>query len=305
MSRLRSHSYLAGMTTSALRRNVFFLFLLAAFAALATTGAKIKGPTPKTPSFAYLPDPQFSRFLFPGQRGFGASVVWSSTVLYFADILLEHEDPRFLAELVQTTNALDPDWAYPYEFGGLVVVGADGRTPSAKTVAILQDGIRHHPENWKLRIYLVNTLQVGRFGFSEGALADTCARVLLPLSTGRIHAPEYVKTLAFTLLKKGGRPEEAMEKLTELFRTVDDPLLQTRFQAKMMDLISPATSMIGTDSVDFRKAATSLLRSQDQQQARLAASLLIALSGEATRPAAIPAAKALARQYRSFAASQN
>ena len=305
MTSARSRSYLAGMTTSALRRSVLFVLLLAAFAALATTGAKLKGPTAKTPSFAYLPDPQFSRFLFPGQRGFGASVVWSSTVLYFADVLLEHEDPRFLAELIQTTNALDPDWSYPYEFGGLVVVGSDGRTPSTKTVAILQDGIRHHPEDWKLRIYLVNALQTGRFGFSEGALADTCARVLLPLSTGRIHAPEYVKTLAFTLLKKGGHPEEAMEKLTELFRTVEDPLLQTRFQAKMMDLIAPANSLIGTDSVDFRKAATSLLRSQDPQQAKLAASLLIGLASEASRPAAIPAAKALARQYRSFAASQN
>jgi len=293
------------MTTSALRRSISFLLLLAAFAALATTGAKIKGPTPKTPSFAYLPNPQFSRFLFPGQRGFGASVVWSSTVLYFADVLLDHEDPRFLAELVQTTNALDPDWTYPYEFGGLVVVGSDGRTPTAQTVAILQDGIRHHPDSWKLRIYLVNALQAGRFGFSEGALADTCARVLLPLSTGRIRAPEYVKTLAFTLLKKGGRPEEAMGKLTELFRTVDDPLLQMRFQAKMMDLITPALLKLGTDSVDFRKATIAMLGSQDVQQTHLAATLLISLSGEASRPAAIPAAKALASQYRNFAASQN
>ena len=299
------HSYLADMTTSALRRSISFLLLLAAFAALATTGAKIKGPTPKTPSFAYLPNPQFSRFLFPGQRGFGASVVWSSTVLYFADVLLDHEDPRFLAELVQTTNALDPDWTYPYEFGGLVVVGSDGRTPTAQTVAILQDGIRHHPDSWKLRIYLVNALQAGRFGFSEGALADTCARVLLPLSTGRIRAPEYVKTLAFTLLKKGGRPEEAMGKLTELFRTVDDPLLQMRFQAKMMDLITPALLKLGTDSVDFRKATIAMLGSQDVQQTHLAATLLISLSGEASRPAAIPAAKALASQYRNFAASQN
>jgi hypothetical protein len=293
------------MAMSALRRSVLFLLLLAGFAALATTGAMLKGASPKTPSFAYLPDPKFSRFLFPGQRSFGASLVWSSTVLYFADVLLEHEDPRFLADLVQTTNALDPQWTYPYEFGGLVVVGPDGHSPSDRTVAILQDGIRHHPKDWKLRVYLVNALQTGAFGFTKSALADTCARVLLPLSTGRMQAPEYVKTLAFTLLKNGGRPEEAMGKLTDLFRTVEDPLLQARFQDKMMDLLSPSLSEIGTDSADFRKAAVAMLRSHDPHQEQMASSILIALSDKTIRADAVSNAKALARQYRNFAAARN
>jgi hypothetical protein len=257
--------------------------------------------TAKLPPFSYLPTPEASRLVFPGQACFGSSIVWVTTVLHFADCLLEGADPRFLADLIEITTELDPQWAYPCEFAGMVVTDAKGK-PNDRTVRILSKAISRFPDNWLLRIYLVSALRDGAFGLTESVIADSSAKVLLPISAGRMRAPDYVRTLAFTLLQKSGRPDEAMRQLLAMYRSVDDPLLQVRYQEKMAKFLHGALPRIGSDSIEFPKLAGAMLKSQDPEQIRLAGDVLVTLAADSANVRAIGVAKALVGQYRQYQA---
>ena len=115
-------------------------------------------------------------------------------------------------------------------------------------------------------------------------------------------APEYARTLAFTLLQKSGRPDEAMRQLLAIYRTVDDPLLQVRFQEKMAKLLHGALPRIGSDSLEFPKLAGAMLKSGDAAQVGLADRVLVTLATDSTDRQAIGVAKDLLKQYREYQA---
>jgi len=265
-------------------------------------GQSLKRPvTAKLPPFSYLPSPEASRLVFPGQPTFGASIVWVATVLHFADCLLEGADPRFMGDLIEIAMELDKRWAYPCEFGALTVTDLKGK-PNDRTVRILEKGISRFPDNWNLRIYLVSALQDGHYGLTESVIADSCAKVLLPITTGKMKAPDYARTLAFTLIQKSGRPDEAMRQLLSMMRIVDDPLIQVRYQEKMGKLLRGSLGAIGSDSVEFPKVAGAMLKSRDAGQITLASQVLVALATDSTNPRAVAVARELVGQYRAFEA---
>lgn len=276
-----------------------FILLLSSICCIGISNSLVRPSPAKLPPFSYLPTPQSSRYVFPGQPTFGASIVWVATVLHFADCLLEGADPRFLADLIEITTELDPKWAYPCEFAGVAITDAKGK-PNERTVRILEKAIGRFPDNWLLRIYLVSALRDGAFGLTETVIADSSAKVLLPISAGRMKAPDYARTLAFTLLQKSGRPDEAMRQLLAMYRSVDDPLLQVRYQDKMAKLLHGALPRIGTDSVEFPRLAGAMLKSGDGGQVALASSVLVALASDSTDARALAVARDLVGQYRSF-----
>jgi len=283
-----------------LRRILPYILVTGTAILIAAAGTRLSQPAKaKLPPFSYLPTPQSSRYVFPGQPTFGASIVWVATVLHFADCLLEGADPRFLGDLIEITTELDPKWAYPCEFAGVAIADAKGK-PTERTVRILEKAIGRFPDNWLLRIYLVSALRDGAFGLTETVIADSSAKVLLPISAGRTKAPDYARTLAFTLLQKSGRPDEAMRQLLTLYRSVDDPLLQVRYQDKMAKLLHGALPRIGTDSVEFPRLAGAMLKSGDAGQIALANGVLVALASDSTDARALAVARDLVGQYRSF-----
>lgn len=263
-------------------------------------GHSLKRPsTAKLPPFSYLPSPQAARFVFPGQDGLGSSIAWVATVLHFADCMLEGADPSVLPDLIEIGTELDPRWEYPLEFGGVAVGDAKGK-PTVRTVELLEKGIHRFPDNWNLRIYMVAALQDAQLGLTESVIADSCAKVLLPITTGRMESPEYARTLAFTLIQKSGRPDEAMRQLLSMMRMVDDPLLQVRYQEKMAKILHGSLARIGSDSLEFPRMAGAMIKSKDPQQVGLVSDLLIALAADSTNTRAIGAAKELLGQYRAY-----
>lgn len=267
-------------------------------------GQTLKRPTlAKLPPFSYLPSPQAARLVFPGQAGFGSGIAWVTTVLHFADCLLEGADPSVLPDLIEIATELDMRWAYPLEFGGVAVSDASGK-PTVRTVRLLEKGIARFPNNWNLRVYQVYALRYATLGLSESVIADSCAKVLLPITTGKMESPEYARTLAFTLIQKSGRPDEAMRQLLSMMRMIDDPLLQVRYQEQMGKLLHGSLARIGSDSLEFPRMAGAMVKSGDPQQVGLATNLLVALAADSTNPRALSAARELLGQYRQFQADR-
>jgi hypothetical protein len=290
------------LMTIRFRSPILSVMFLGLGASAVFLGQSLKRPvTTKLPPFSYLPSPDAARIVFPGQPTFGAAIVWVATVLHFADCVLEGADPRFMADLIEITMELDKRWSYPVEFAGVTVTDLKGK-PNARTVKILEKGVSRFPDNWNLRIYLVSAIRDGSLGLTESVIADSCAKVLLPITSGKMESPDYARTLAFTLLQKSGRPDEAMRQLLAMYRSVNDPLLQVRFQAKMAGLLKGSLGAIGSDSVEFPMLAGAMLKSGDENQVGLANRVLVALAQDSANPQALGVARDLVGQYRAFQA---
>jgi hypothetical protein len=286
-------------------RGLLVALLAGGFVLSLVLGARLgERPAAKHQSLAYLPTPRFSRALFPGQGGFGASVFWSTTVLYYADVLLGDEDPRFLADLVNTVIALDPDWRYPYEFGGLVIVDSTGRRPSQEAVRILEKGVARFPDSWKLRVYLVHQLGEADLGLDSVRYADSASKVLAPLLTRRTaDMPPYLQAYAVTMIHRSGRPGEAMSALCRTYRLIGDPMVQLQLQKNMARTLAPLIPRLGLrDSLELVAAVAPLLRSKDAGESQGIERMLVDLSVDSTRERAVPAARSVLGQYRAFVA---
>lgn len=228
-----------------------------------------------------------------GYGGFASSPLWIGVIMDYADVLLEGKSASMLPAELEAVTELDPHWLYPFEFAGLVL--DDGvASHQAAAVRLLGKGIERFPDSWRLRVYLAVLMSQRGIGSAE-----ELARILLPVASDP-KAPQYARTLAFTLLHKSGRPEEAMSLLLQTYAQVPDPMVRLQFRGKIGDMLSRNGVAMGTDSVFFLDGIGALLDSKDPKDHAVAQGILAGLIDVSRREAALGAARQIAEQYRSY-----
>lgn len=293
------------MKVSSLKLHTSVLFVVAAVSYL-VSGIISKGlicDLPRVNEQAQVTlDPTLVALGVDGYSGFVASIAWVELLQSFADLVLDGKPIVQLATKAKLVTTLDPKWSYPYEFAGLMLSDSNGRSSRA-AVKILEDGILQHPADWRMRVYLAHALQNGDFGLEQSVLLDSCAKVLLPVTSESNNAPKYARTLAFTMMQASGNPSKAMDALASTYLTAKDPLVRVQLRAKFGDVLSRERVSLGPDSLSFISAIGQLLDS-DLQQAQMIKSLLIRLVQPETKDAALQEARHLARQFRAYQAAQ-
>jgi len=263
-------------------------------ALVVVSGMKVSRLDPvRVPDSPAFPDPKIMGAFSAGYGGFAASSMWIEVVMDYADILFDNKSMATFPAEIEAVTVLDPHWQYPFEFAGLVL---DDGVPAHKTRAIrlLRKGVDNFPRSWKLRLYLAMLLQEG------GAVqADSAASILMPVATDTA-SPLFARTLAFTLLHKSGRPEEAMSLLLQTYEQVPDPMVRLQFRDKIADLLRRNEVSLGAESEDFMGGIGSLLESKDPGDHSAAGRLLIGLVDTARREATLVPARQLAGQFRTF-----
>ena len=239
----------------------------------------------------------FSFFGKTGYSGLSSSVLWVYSVFKYADGLFETHHVVGLNKFIEAVNALDPDWKYPFEFGGLVFQGEMG-TDYKDAQIILRDGIRHHPGYWKFRVYLAMNM------LDHKAPSDSIANVLLPISTGGETVPIYARTLAFTILAKDGDSKHAMDLLLQAYSQIPDPLIRYSFQNKIGDLLARSGVKLGADSIPFINGVGLMLDSKRIDQIDAAKATLFQLMVPQERAKGLEMVKHFANQFREYKASQ-
>lgn len=239
----------------------------------------------------YRTSPEVSRLAALSYRTAVASALWVDLIFAYANAAFlgaSLDDVPLMADLVV---ALDPKWRYPYEFVGLVCDGKNG-TRAEDGLRLLDKGIEVYPTEWRFRLYKAMILR------GNGAEVDEVSATLLPLSRQK-DVPEYVRTLAFTLLAKEGKPQESMGLLLQTLENVRDPVLSFQFQGKIADLLRVAQVPLGKDSADFLAAMGSMLYGDSQRRAE-ARRVLVGLADPATRGRYLSAVAPIADEYRTY-----
>lgn len=271
-----------------------FYFIIISAAFLALFSARVSPQ--RENGHAIVIDESVLKYLQAGYGGFGSSISWVVNIVRYSEYLFEGASIRPVVSATISTIALDSGWLYPYEFGGLAFctgqsVGCDD------AVRVLDLGVRRFPDYWRMKVYLVMALM------ERQVSADSLAAILLPISSERIPSPDYAKTLAFSLLEKGGQREKAIFAVCQAYSESQNGMLKLQLKQKLGNLIYRADVNIGADSTDFLNAVTSLLDSAPEQTGDVR-QLVIRLVQPETKDAALQEARHLARQFRSFQAAQ-
>lgn len=245
---------------------------------------------------AYVSENAANAIRISGFGGFASSIIWVATIFDFADYLFDQGCLNLVESAVRVVNTLDPDWVYPFEFGGLVFSEEESGIFRVGQ-EFLRQGIRRHPHSWKLRMYLAMGI------VTHGGDPDSAAALLEPIAMMQGPIPEFARTLGLTIRFKAGDSKSALLNAAELLGQIDDPLIKYQFQRKIGDLLWRNDVLLGSDSSAFVGGIGSMLDA-DSSQAASAKDLLIRLVQPETKDAALQEARHLARQFRSYQAAQ-
>jgi hypothetical protein len=101
----------------------------------------------------YINSPKIIKRASLGFDGLMACIYWTRAVQYFGDrhAVREHTYNE-LAPLLEITTTLDPRMIPAYQFGASFLAPAppNGAGEPVRAVELMQYGIRHNPDNWRL-----------------------------------------------------------------------------------------------------------------------------------------------------------
>jgi tetratricopeptide (TPR) repeat protein len=101
----------------------------------------------------YIDSPKMVKRASLGFDGLMACIYWTRTVQYFGHRHYTRERTyNELAPLLEITTALDPHLLPAYQFGAsfLAPVPPDGAGEPARAIQLMEYGIAHNPDNWRL-----------------------------------------------------------------------------------------------------------------------------------------------------------
>jgi tetratricopeptide (TPR) repeat protein len=101
----------------------------------------------------YISSPKMLKRASLGFEGLMACISWTRTVQYFGHRhYLRERSYNELAPLLEITTALDPHLYPAYQFGATFLAPAppNGAGQPDRAVKLIEYGIQHNPENWRL-----------------------------------------------------------------------------------------------------------------------------------------------------------
>ncbi len=101
----------------------------------------------------YISSPKMLKRASLGFDGLMACIYWTRTVQYFGHRhFFRERSYNELAPLLEITTALDPHLYPAYQFGATFLAPAppNGAGQTDRAIRLMEYGIQHNPENWKL-----------------------------------------------------------------------------------------------------------------------------------------------------------
>lgn len=202
----------------------------------------------------YLSSDVWVKRLSLGYDGLVACLYWTRAVQHYGREHMKDRptDYRLLYPLLDITTTLDPELLLAYRFGAIFLAedppGGPGRPEQA--IDLLQKGIRHNPDYWRLwydlgYIYYQGLKDYNRASqaFYEGAKNPK--------------ANDYMRVMAAKIAAEGGNRAMARSLWMELYRSTDDPNIRQN-----------ALQHLAEDDIRTLEELLERYRQQRQQAAR-------------------------------------
>jgi hypothetical protein len=208
---------------------VLALLLAGALAgqALLQRGFERRFPRQAAERLLYLPSGQHLEILSLGFHALAADVLWMKAIGYFGSHALTDERYPWLAHILDLVTTLDPQFRYPYYFGGIVLsVAAEHAEESNR---LLRKAMARFPADWRFPFF-AGFNHFYYLGEPERAAALINYAATLP------GAPEYLPRLGASLLAESGRLESAIRFLETMAENTRDEAAREGILRKVADL---------------------------------------------------------------------
>ncbi len=186
-----------------------------------------------TEEILYIDNPRVLKKLMLGYENLAADLYWLRTVQYFGGKRREVTNKNFdlLEPLLRITVTLDPHFKIAYTYGATFLSEPFpmGAGMPAKGVALIDDGIRQHPEHWRfyldkgfLYFWYLRDYKKAAETFLEGSELEG--------------APYWMKTVAGRTLAQGGDRETARGLWQIIHDTAETPQQRDNAATHLMQL---------------------------------------------------------------------
>ncbi|MBN2374456.1 hypothetical protein JXL19_11785 [bacterium] len=210
---------------------MFFLVLVALFYSIYLIQITIDNNyrINKEERLLYLPSGRFLKPICLGYEAVVSDFLWLKAISYFGGHYFTDQSYKWLYHILDLVTTLDPMFRYPYEFGGVVLALEEGNT--RQSTALMEKGIKYHPDYWRLHFYL-------GFNYFYYHKDSKMAAFYINRAVELPGHPEYLPKLAASLLTQAGKKDTALSFLRQIYKNTNDEWLREKIQKKMDDLLA-------------------------------------------------------------------
>lgn len=170
------------------------------------------------------------KFLKPFTLGFdqlAADYFWIKTISYFGDHLTSDREYPWLYHLLDLVTTLDPNFIWPYYFGG-IVLSVEAKQVEQSNL-ILNKAMVQYPDVWKFPFYIGFNYW---FHYNDPRKAASYIQraAVLP------GAPNYLKTFPARLYSEAGTNDAAVRFLLEMLKNTQEPRLRAKIEKRIKDI---------------------------------------------------------------------
>jgi tetratricopeptide (TPR) repeat protein len=180
----------------------------------------------------YVSSPKALKRMSLGYNGLLADIYWTRAVQYFGNKHVQGADSyKLLAPLLEIATTLDPKLLVAYEFGSnfLTARPPQGAGMPEQAIALVEEGIRNNPDEWKLYYDLGFIYYLDRKDYRSAA--DAFAR------GSRVpNAHPWMKIMAARAAQEGGDAEMARMLWTTTFETTPSKEIKANAAAHLRAL---------------------------------------------------------------------
>jgi tetratricopeptide (TPR) repeat protein len=167
----------------------------------------------------YLPSGQFLKQVSLGYRNLVADILWFKTIQYYGGYRQGENDIKLFTHLVDVITDLDPQFAFAYLFGGLIIAEDLGHFDEG--VAFIKKGIENNPTDW----WLVFELGFLHYVNNENRDLEAAAHYF-ELASRLPGADEITKRFAAFVAARAGHVRTSIVMWDELSRTSGNPYIR-------------------------------------------------------------------------------
>lgn len=166
---------------------------------------------------AQLPRGEYLKPALLGYHHLGADILWMRMLQVFGKKHNSADEYAWIYHALDVVTTLDPQYAYPYYVGGVVLTNLADRVDLSNR--LLEKGHRENPNEWNLPFLL---------GYNHYFLLGDAAKgaEYIGRATRATGAPTFLSGLATRMYAEAGNPDVALEFLEALWK--DNPDLAVR-----------------------------------------------------------------------------
>src|ERR1041384_2971834 len=171
----------------------------------------------KIEELAQLPRGEYLKPALLGYHHLGADLLWLRMLQVFGKKHNSADEHAWIYHAIDVITTLDPQYAYPYYVGGVVLASAADRVDLSNR--LLEKGYKENPGEWNLAFLL---------GYNHYFLLGDTAKgaEYIERAARTAGAPDFLSSLATRMLAEAGNPDVALQLIDTLLR--DNPDLAVR-----------------------------------------------------------------------------